>query len=106
MITDNELDIMEVFEKVEEEKINQNVAYVVNISYLSGTPSRLKGKNKKNQKLEDNYIIDIPSKIFDMEARLKDRSKYYDIVESFIYNTITRKTGIEVAHCQIYLSDF
>lgn len=94
----------EVIELIEEtEKINPNVAYIVNIKYFSDRNLKPTKKRKNKDELFDNYILDIPPKIFDMREKKKDI--YLDIVETFVYNTITKKTGREVSHCQIYLAD-
>lgn len=94
----------EVMELVEEtEGVNPNVAYIVNISYLPDS-NQTNPKDRKNpDELFDSYILDIPPKIF--EIREKNPKLYLDVVETFAYNTISRKTGREVAHCQIYLAD-
>ena len=94
----------EVIELIEEtEKINPNVAYIVNIKYFPDRNPKPIKKRKNKDELFDNYILDIPPKIFDMREKKKD--VYLDIVETFVYNTITKKTGREVSHCQIYLAD-
>lgn len=96
----------EVIELVEEtEKINPNIAYVVNIKYFPdrNTWQKKGKKGKEKEELFESYILDIPPKIFEMREKKKDL--YLDVVETFVYNTITKKTNREVSHCQIYLAD-
>ena len=56
-----------------------------------------------NEKIKDRpemSVLDIP------EGILKTKNKsgiFEDNVESFVYNTLTKKYGAEVSHCQIYL---
>lgn len=56
-----------------------------------------------NEKIKDRpemSILDIP------EGILKTKNKhnvFEDNIESFVYNTLTKKYGAEVSHCQIYL---
>lgn len=73
---------------------------VCNISYTDKTYGRTYGKRNKNQ-LPTIVGLDLPQNIKDMEA--KDTQAFYDTVETFAYNTITKKYGFEVSHCQIYL---
>ena len=68
---------------------------VVNIFYK--TPIEERAKNKE---YPTSLILDIPEGILKCK---KNQTKFYDTVEQFVYNTITRKYGSEVTSCQIYL---
>jgi hypothetical protein len=67
---------------------------VVNIFYK--TPV----EKSKNKEYPTSLILDIPEGILKCK---KNQNKFYDTVEQFVYNTITRKYGTEVTSCQIYL---
>lgn len=80
-----------------EELLNteNNVGYqifVVNIKYG-------KELNNKHKERPDMVILDVPESI----RRIKNEAKFLDNVESFAYNTITRKYGAEVYSCQVWL---
>lgn len=84
----------------EETSINPNTIIVVNVSYLPGTAP---AKKAKAEKLPEYFVLDIPPKI--LTIREKSESLYFDALESFAYNTVSRKTKLQVAHCQIYVND-
>jgi hypothetical protein len=76
-------------------KTEINVGYqifVVNIKYG-------KELNNKHKERPDMVILDIPESI----RKIKNEVKFRDNVESFAYNTITRKYGAEVCNCQVWL---
>lgn len=70
----------------------------VNIKY---SPRNFRGKKKPDT--EENYpssvILDLPERILNQ----REKPNYMDIIESFVYNTISGKYEREVDYCQIYL---
>lgn len=67
---------------------------IVNISYSD----KVRGNYDESSDCPTSMILDIPSKILDQ----RDRENYLDIIESFVYTTISGKIGREVSFCQIY----
>lgn len=65
---------------------------VVNIKYGKEIGSKLKEK-------PDMAILDVPDNVL----RHKNKEDFEDVVESFAYNTVTKKYGAEVYKCQVYL---
>lgn len=56
-----------------------------------------------NEKIKDRpemSVLDIPEGIL---RTINKKNVFEDNVESFVYNTLTKKYGAEVSHCQIYL---
>ena len=47
-----------------------------------------------------SMALDLPKDILGM---IRDKEKFYDCVESFAYNMITRSFGAYVSSCQVYL---
>ena len=66
---------------------------VVNIRY--GNP--LGEKRKPGPEMA---TINVPEAIL---KQMGNWEKFLDVVEQFAYNTVSRKYGYEVSHCQIYL---
>lgn len=85
-------------EEIMESQLNDNAVIVVNISYarisMDGTLSK-----KKN--LPSFFVLDLPERI----TQLPDKSdqKYLDLIETFVYNTLTKKFQTEVTGCQIWI---
>ena len=52
-------------------------------------------------KVPEMISLNIPSGI--MRLRNSDLGKFYDEVESFAYNCISKKYGVEVTYCQVLL---
>lgn len=65
---------------------------VVNISYKK-TPGLAKER-------PTTVTLDIPEGILKCKS---NKEKFYDVVEQFAYNTITKKYGTEVNRCQVWL---
>ena len=86
---------------MEEEDIEftSSTIIAVNIKYH---PSHY--RTKKLPDTEENYpssvILDLPDKVL---SKITE-SNYEDIIESFVYNTLSGKFGREVTYCQIYLN--
>ena len=47
-----------------------------------------------------SMVLDVPK---DILGTMWDKAKFYDCVEAFAYNTITRSFGAYVSSCQVYL---
>lgn len=79
--------------KITTEENNEYQVIVVNTKY-----GRI--LNEKIKDRPEMSILDIPEGI--MKTKNK-KNVFEDNVESFVYNTLTKKYGAEVSHCQIYL---
>lgn len=79
--------------KITTEENNEYQVIVVNTKY-----GRI--LNEKINDRPEMSILDIPEGI--MKTKNK-KNVFEDNVESFVYNTLTKKYGAEVSHCQIYL---
>jgi hypothetical protein len=66
---------------------------VVNITYGNELSNKIKDRPEMT-------VLDIPESIL---KNKKDETKFKDSIESFVYNTLTRKYGAEVCSCQIWL---
>lgn len=80
-----------------------NIAYVVNIKYVTEQETQKKPKGKKPT-VSDTYYLTIPEKILKLKNKV-NQTKYFDTIESYVYNTVTKLTKRKVAFCQIYLDD-
>lgn len=61
------------------------------------------GGNVINNKIKEKpelAVLDIPEGIL---KNKNDNQKFMDNVESFCYNTLSRKYGREISYCQIWL---
>ena len=67
---------------------------VTNIKY----GRELYGKFKERPEM---VTLDVPESL--LKVKGKDDEKFRDGVESFAYNTVTRKFGAEVSFCQVWL---
>ena len=81
----------------EDTEFTPTTIIVVNIKYH---PTHY--RTKKLPDTEENYpssvILDLPDKVLSKQNDVN----YYDIVESFVYNTVSGKFGREVIYCQTY----
>lgn len=77
---------------------NDTVACVVNISYFPDSVRKL--KKDEAAKLPKEFLLDLPQRIKDAA----ETNEYSNLVESFCYNTLSKKFQADVASCQIYLS--
>lgn len=76
------------------ETLSDTSLLVVNIGYSN----KFRGNARVDDEFPTSMILDIPGKILDQ----RDKDNYLDIIESFVYTTISGKTGREVSFCQIY----
>lgn len=85
-------------EEIIENQLRENSVVVVNIKYarlsMDGSPSR-----RKN--LPQFFVLDLPERI----TQLPDKTdqKYFDLIETFVYNTLTKKFQTCVDFCQIWI---
>lgn len=81
------------------ENTNPNAVVIVNIHYFK---QDLKGKSTENRNdLPSFFTLDLPERI--LEFKNKDEEKYCDLIETFCYNTLSKKFQAEVASCQIWI---
>jgi len=91
---------MEEVKELIENSIAVNSAVVVNIKYFP--PTKVIKKKKFND-LVKYSIIPIPEKI--LKVKNKNKDKYFDMIESHVYNYLSIKAKRNVASCQIYVYD-
>lgn len=85
-------------------RISSNQVYVNDITWNSKTTSSYQSRRDKNAEVEtlpSQLVFDIPATVMDQVR--KDPKNEHDIIEQFIYNTLTRKYMHEVWHCQIWI---
>lgn len=81
--------------------------FQVYINDISWNPKQISSyQGKKDQKsyygsLPNQMSFDVPENV--IEQATKNPKNEYDIVETFIYNALTRKFGHEVYSCQIWI---
>ena len=76
----------------------ENGIIITNIKWWKGHET----KNKVNYyDLPETYQISIPNNMLDLYKN--DYAAFKDSIETFIYSFLTRKFGIEVSFCQIWL---
>ncbi len=76
----------------------ENGIIITNIKWWKGHEQ----KNKVNYNdLPESYQISIPNNMLDQYKN--DFNTFKDNIEAFVYNFLTRKFGIEVSFCQIWL---
>jgi hypothetical protein len=66
---------------------------VVNIRYGKELSNRIKEK-------PEMVVLDIPESILKTQ---KNEEKFKDNVETFVYNSLSKKYNVEVNNCQIWL---
>lgn len=69
---------------------------MISTNYQGKKDHRLNGESLPNQ-----LTFDIPLNV--VENAKKNQNDMYDIIETFICNTLTRKFMHEVWHCQIWI---
>lgn len=76
----------------------ENGIIITNIKWWKGHET----KNKVNYyDLPESYQISIPNNMLDLYK--SNYNAFKDDIETFVYNFLTRKFGIEVSFCQIWL---
>ena len=77
--------------------IDDNHGYQILISNIKF------GGKVLNSKIKDrptDAVLDVPEGILRTKS---DKQKFEDTIESFAYNTLSRKYGKEVSYCQVWL---
>lgn len=81
-----------------ESNISKNAVIVVNAHF--STYSR-DGQKSSKKKLPSSFILDLPERITMYEDKASQR--YYDLIETFVYNTLSKKFQTDLWSCQIWL---
>ena len=76
-------------------------SYQVIITDITWNKTALRGYRDASSELPNQMTYDIPPAVL-QQARGK-KNVFNDVIESYIYNALTRKFGHEVYHCQIWL---
>lgn len=85
-------------EEMVEENLNDNSVIVVNIKW---SKISFDGTVSKRKKLPEFFVLDLPERITTIPD--KTTIKYLDLIESFVYNTLTKKFQTEVINCQTWI---
>lgn len=85
-------------EEMIESEMGKDAVIVVNIRYSKNS---MDGKPSKRKNLPDTFVLDLPERI----TQLPDKSdqKYLDLIETFVYNTLSKKFQTNVEYCQIWI---
>ena len=81
-----------------ESSMGKDAVIAVNIKYSKNS---MDGKPSKRKNLPETFVLDLPERI----TQLPDKTdqKYLDLIETFVYNTLTKKFQTEVTGCQIWI---
>ena len=86
---------------------------VVNIHFgerdVVGWNSSRKGRKNKNEKeqvvpLPQELTIELP-RDFNEHFKMRTDADYFDAIESFVYNNLTKRYHKECTYCQIWIGD-
>ena len=85
-------------EEIIETQLKENSVIVVNIKYAKISRD---GTTSKRKNLPEFFVLDLPERI----TQLPDKSdqKYLDLIETFVYNTLSKKFQTDVEYCQIWI---
>lgn len=85
-------------EEMIESEMGKDAVIAVNIRYSKNS---MDGKPSKRKNLPDTFVLDLPERI----TQLPDKSdqKYLDLIETFVYNTLSKKFQTNVEYCQIWI---
>lgn len=84
-------------EDIIESSVGKNSVIVVNVKFARKTRE---GKNTKRS-MPDSFVLDLPERITMFED--KNSQQYLDLIETFVYNTLSKKFQTDVWSCQIWL---
>lgn len=76
----------------------ENVGYQINVVNIKYGKQLTNSKNEK----PDMVTLDVPEALLKIKNK-GDEQKFLDYVETFAYNTVSRKYGAEVNSCQVWL---
>lgn len=96
-MTDEILDIPTPIATEIEEKPEGYQVLVVNIAWSKDSIRPM----KKDSEKPDAIPLDIPENVLNQAK--KKHNVFNDIIETYVCNTLTKKYGYEVCHCQIWL---
>lgn len=91
-------------ENIITDESNENNGYQILITGISWNPKSTKAfatKKDAEEELPSQFILDLPENVYNQAN--KSNNIFNDVIESFIYNFLTRKFNHEVYHCQIWL---
>lgn len=74
---------------------------ITGIKWDSKTIGQYYVKKDKTVELPAQFTLDLPENVLNQANKKKE--EFNDVVETFIYNFLTRKYGHEVNNCQIWL---
>lgn len=76
---------------------------ITGISWNKHTTKALSAKAyiSKDEELPEQFTLDVPENVLNQAKKVNN--EFNDIIETFVYNFLTRKFGHEVQHCQIWL---
>lgn len=78
--------------------------YVTDITWNSNTIGSYRSKYEKHENAKDlpkQLMLDLQESVF-VQAN-KNKAEFNDVIETFVYNHLTRRFGHEVYHCSIFL---
>ena len=84
-----------------EEKKSENVGYqvlITNIKWNKDTIGQYRVKHDNYDDLPTQFTLDIPDNIIKTNT-----SNTKDLIETFVFNFLTKKYGHEVNNCSIWL---
>jgi len=76
----------------------EDVGYQVTVTNIKYGRKFYTARGKERPEM---VTLDVPESL--LKVKDKDDEKFRDGVESFAYNTVTRKFGAEVSFCQVWL---
>ena len=96
--------MMKTEELTEDASLQENHGYqvmITGIKWDSKTIGQYYVKHDKAAELPQQFTLDLPENV--LAQAKKKMNEFNDVVESFIYNFLTRKFGHEVNRCQVWL---
>ena len=92
---------MKEYKKMEEKNqyANGYQVLITNIVWNKDTTGQYHIKYDKYDKLPKQFTLDLPESVFNQAKK----NVFKDVIESFVYNFLTRKYNHEVNNCQIWL---
>ena len=86
--------------KNDQDQSNKYQVLITDVKWNKDTIKSYKTK-KDNESLPDSFTLDLPMNVLNQAK--KKNNVFNDVVETFVYNFLTRKFGHEVYHCSIWL---
>lgn len=85
-------------QEINESSLNENSVIVVNIKYSKVSRD---GTLSKKKNLPEFFVLDLPERITQLPD--KTEQKYFDMIETFVYNTLSKKFQTDVESCQTWI---